>query len=201
VLSRFATCLLLALSFWATGPIAAEEQPSAEQLMDDLMWSRGPIGGPFTLMDQTGRLRSDKEFRGKLMLIYFGYTFCPDICPTDLMTISQAVDALGMAGEAVQPIFITFDPERDTIERLADYVSSFHPRLIGLTGAPEDIRKVALAYKAYYAKKENGRGEDYSIDHTGVTYLVGREGQYLGFVPPQTSPERLIEVIRGQLGN
>jgi protein SCO1/2 len=201
VLSRFATCLLLALSFWATGPIAAEEQPSAEQLMDDLMWSRGPIGGPFTLMDQTGRLRSDTEFRGKLMLIYFGYTFCPDICPTDLMTIAQALDAFGKAGEAVQPIFVTLDPERDTIERLAEYVSSFHPRLIGLTGAPEDIRKVALAYKAYYAKKENGRGEDYSIDHTGVTYLVGRGGQYLGFVPPQTSPERLIEVIRGQLGN
>ncbi|MEA2833520.1 MAG: hypothetical protein QOG66_1722 [Methylobacteriaceae bacterium] len=201
VLSRFATFLLLALLFCAPGPIAAEEQPSAEQLMDDLMWSRGPIGGPFTLMDQTGRLRSDTEFRGKLMLIYFGYTFCPDICPTDLMTISQAVDALGKAGEAVQPIFITLDPERDTIERLAEYVSSFHPRLIGLTGAPEDIRKVALAYKAYYAKTENGRGEDYSIDHTGVTYLVGGGGQYLGFAPPQTSPERLIEVIRGQLGN
>jgi protein SCO1/2 len=200
VLSRFATCLLLALSFCAAGPIAAEELPSAEQLMDDLMWSRGPIGGPFTLTDHTGRLRSDKEFRGKLLLIYFGYTFCPDICPTDLMTISQAVDALGKAGEAVQPIFITIDPERDTIERLGEYVSSFHPRLIGLTGAPEDIRKVALAYKAYYAKKENGRGEDYAIDHTGVTYLVGSKGQYLGFVPPQTTPERLVAVIRAQLG-
>jgi cytochrome oxidase Cu insertion factor (SCO1/SenC/PrrC family) len=198
-LFRFGACLVAAL-LCASAPIAAQEQPSAEKLMDDLMWSRGPIGGPFTLSDQTGRLRSDTEFRGKLMLIYFGYSFCPDICPTDLMTIAQALDALGDAGAAVQPIFITIDPERDTTERLAEYVSSFHARLIGLTGTPADIRKVALAYKAYYAKKENGRGEDYTIDHTGVTYLVGREGQYLGFVPPQTTPERLVEVIRGQLG-
>jgi cytochrome oxidase Cu insertion factor (SCO1/SenC/PrrC family) len=185
----------------AAAPLFAEEQPSAEQLMDELMWSRGPIGGPFTLIDQNGRLRSDKEFRGKLMLIYFGYTFCPDICPTDLMTIADALAALGEAGAAVQPIFITLDPQRDTVERLAEYVSSFHPRLIGLTGAPQDIRKLALSYKAYYARKENGPGEDYTIDHTGVTYLVGREGQYLGFVPPQTSPQRLVEVIRAQLGN
>jgi protein SCO1/2 len=197
-LFRFGACLLAAL-LCASAPIA-QEQPSAEKLMDDLMWSRGPIGGPFTLSDQTGRLRSDTEFRGKLMLIYFGYSFCPDICPTDLMTIAQALEDLGDAGAAVQPIFITIDPERDTTERLAEYVSSFHARLIGLTGTPDDIHKVALAYKAYYAKKENGRGEDYTIDHTGVTYLVGREGQYLGFVPPQTTPERLVEVIRGQLG-
>jgi cytochrome oxidase Cu insertion factor (SCO1/SenC/PrrC family) len=94
---------------------------------------------------------------------------------------------------------ITLDPERDTIERLAEYVSSFHPRLIGLTGTPENIRRLALAYKAYYAKK--GSGEDYTIDHTGVTYLIGRDGKYLGFVPPQTTPERLAEVIRGQLSN
>ena len=185
----------------AAAPLVAQEQPSAERLMDDLMWSRGQIGGPFTLTDQTGRLRSDTEFRGKLMLIYFGYTFCPDICPTDLMTITETLDALGEAGAAVQPIFITLDPERDTVERLAEYVPSFHKRLIGLTGAPEDIRKVALAYKVYYARKDNGPGEDYTIDHTGVTYLVGREGEYLGFVPPQTSPQRLTEVIRGQLGN
>jgi protein SCO1/2 len=198
-LRGFAACLFAAL-LCASAPIAAQEQPSAEQLMDDLMWSRGPIGGPFTLSDQTGRLRSDTEFRGKLMLIYFGYSFCPDICPTDLMTIAQALEDLGDAGAAVQPIFITIDPERDTTERLAEYVSSFHPRLIGLTGTPADIRKVALAYKAYYAKKESGRGEDYTIDHTGVTYLVGREGQYLGFVPPQTAPERLVEVIQAQLG-
>jgi protein SCO1/2 len=188
----------LAAFLFAAAPIAAEDQPSAERLMDDLMWNRGPIGGPFTLTDHTGNLRSDSEFRGKLMLIYFGYISCPDICPTDLMTIAQAVDSIGPAGDAVQPIFITLDPERDSVARLAGYVSSFHPRLIGLTGMPEDIRNVALAYKVYYAKK--GAGDDYTMDHTGVTYLVGRDGEYLGFVPPQTTPERLGEVIRAQLG-
>ncbi len=130
---------------------AAEEQPSAAQMMDDLMYGRGTVGGPFTLTDQTGRQRSDSEFRGKLMIVYFGYTFCPDVCPADLMAITQALDALGPAAEGVQPIFITVDPERDT-KVLADYVSAFHHSLIGLTGSPEEIRKVANAYKAFYAK-------------------------------------------------
>jgi cytochrome oxidase Cu insertion factor (SCO1/SenC/PrrC family) len=183
----------------AAAPIVAEEQPSAAQLMDDLMWSRGPIGGPFTLVDHTGRLRSDTEFRGKLMLIYFGYTYCPDVCPTDLMAISQAIDSLGTAGETIQPIFITIDPERDTVAHLAEYVSAFHPRLIGLTGAVEQIRAVALSYKAYHAKVKDERGEDYAIEHTGVIYLVGRSGQYLGFIPPQTTPDRLIEILQRQL--
>jgi protein SCO1 len=192
--------VLVAMALLLVGAAAvAQEEPSAERLMDDLMWNRGPIGGPFTLTDHTGKPRSDSEFRGKLMLIYFGYTYCPDICPTDLMNIAQAIDSLGAAGDAVQPIFITLDPERDSAAQLAEYVSSFHPRLIALTGAPDDIRRVALGYKVYYAKK--GSGEDYTIDHTGVTYLVGRDGKYLGFVPPQTSAERLTEVVRAQLLN
>jgi protein SCO1 len=183
----------------AAVPAAADEQPSAAQLMDDLMWNRGPIGGPFTLIDPTGKLRSDTEFRGKLMIVYFGYTSCPDVCPTDLMAMTQAIEALGADGDKIQPIFITVDPERDTKAQLTEYVAAFHPRLIGLTGTPEQIRAVALSYKAYYAKVKDQRGNDYSIDHTGVIYLMGRDGQYLGFVPPQTSPDRLIEVLRQQL--
>jgi len=163
------------------------------------MWSRGPVGGPFALTDHTGKLRTDGEFRGKLMVVYFGYTYCPDVCPTDLLAISQALEALGPAGDAVQPIFISVDPERDTVAHLADYVAAFHPRLIGLTGAPEDIRKVALSYKAYYAKVAVEAGRDYVIDHTGVIYLMGRDGEYLGFVPPQTPPQRLTDIIRAQL--
>lgn len=177
----------------------AAPQPSAAQLMDDLMWNRGPIGGPFALTDHTGKLRTDAEFRGKLLVIYFGYTYCPDICPTDLMAISSALDLLGRDGETVQPIFISIDPERDTLAHLADYVAAFHPRLLGLTGAPDAIRKVATAYKAYYDKAENAPTQDYVIDHTAFIYLLGRDGRYLGFLPPGTSPERLGEVIRGQL--
>ena len=179
---------------------AAAEQPSAAQMMDDLMYGRGSVGGPFTLTDQTGRQRSDAEFRGKLMVVYFGYTFCPDICPADLMAITQALDALGPAAEGVQPIFITIDPERDT-KGLADYVASFHRSLVGLTGSPEAIRMVANSYKAFYVKVPGEKEGEYSIDHTGIIYLMGRNGEYLGFMPPQTDPGKLTEVLRKYLAN
>jgi protein SCO1/2 len=177
---------------------ARAEQPSAAQMMDDLMYGRGPVGGPFTLTDQSGKQRSDSEFHGKLMIVYFGYTYCPDVCPTDLMAITQALDALGPAAEGIQPVFITIDPERDT-KVLAEYVSAFHHSLVGLTGSPEEIRRVANLYKAFYAKVENERSGDYSIDHAGVIYLIGRSGEYLGFMPPQTNPDRLTEVLRKNL--
>jgi cytochrome oxidase Cu insertion factor (SCO1/SenC/PrrC family) len=191
-------CALLVVASLLGWCSANAEQPSAAQMMDDLMYGRGPIGGPFTLMDHTGKQRSDGEFRGKLMIVYFGYTFCPDVCPTDLMAITQALDALGPAAEGIQPVFITIDPERDT-KVLAEYVSAFHHSLIGLTGSPEEIRKVANSYKAFYAKGPDERSGDYSIDHTGVIYLMGRNGEYLGFMPPQTGPERLTEILRKNL--
>jgi protein SCO1/2 len=181
------------------GVVAAEEpQPSAAQMMDDLMYGRGSVGGPFTLTDQNGKRRSDSEFRGKLLIVYFGYTFCPDVCPTDLMAITQALDALGPEAARIQPIFITIDPERDNAG-MAEYLKAFHPSFIGLTGAPSEIRKVANSNKAFYAKIENARTNEYSIDHSGVVYLMGRDGQYLGFMPPQTAPDRLIDVLRKYL--
>jgi cytochrome oxidase Cu insertion factor (SCO1/SenC/PrrC family) len=199
-----ARALLLAASLLGCGSLfcrdltMAAEQPSAAQMMDDLMYGRGTVGGPFTLTDQNGRLRSDTDFRGKLMIVYFGYTHCPDVCPTDLMAITQALDALGPAAEGVQPVFITIDPERDT-KGLTEYVSAFHRRLVGLTGSPEEIRRVANAYKAFYVKVKDERSGDYSIDHAGVIYLMDRNGEYLGFMPPQTAPDRLTEILRTNL--
>lgn len=195
-----ACALLVVASLSGCGFSVAAEQPSAAQMMEDLMYGRGSVGGPFTLTDQTGRQRSDTEFRGKLMIVYFGYTYCPDVCPTDLMAITQALDALGPAAEGVQPVFITLDPERDT-KVLADYVSAFHHSFVGLTGSPEEIRTVANSYKAFYAKVPDERGGGYSIDHAGVIYLMGRSGEYLGFMPPQTNPDRLTEVLRKNLAN
>ena len=194
----WARALLVISLLFGGGFSAAEVQPSAAQMMDDLMFGRGTVGGPFTLTDQTGRKRSDSEFRGRLMIVYFGYTFCPDVCPTDLMAITQALDALGPAADGIQPVFITLDPERDS-KVLADYVAAFHRNLVGLTGSPEEIRKVANAYKAFYAKVPIERSGEYSIDHAGVIYLIGRSGEYLGFMPPQTSPDRLTEVLRKYL--
>jgi cytochrome oxidase Cu insertion factor (SCO1/SenC/PrrC family) len=198
MLASRACALLLIACLFGGGNAAAEEQQSAAQMMDDLMYGRGTVGGPFTLTDQTGRQRSDSEFRGKLMVVYFGYTFCPDVCPADLMAITQALDALGPAAEGIQPVFITVDPERDT-KVLADYVAAFHRSLVGLTGSPEEIRKVANSYKAFYAKVPMERSGEYSIDHAGVIYLMGRKGEYLGFMPPQTNPDRLTEVLRKYL--
>ena len=192
--------LFVVASLLCCGLAAAAEQPSAAQMMDDLMYGRGQVGGPFTLTDQTGKQRSDTDFRGKLMIVYFGYTYCPDVCPTDLMAITQALDALGPAAEGVQPVFITIDPQRDT-KLLADYVSAFHRSLVGLTGSPGEIRKVANSYKAFYVKVQDERSRDYSIDHAGVIYLIGRNGEYLGFMPPQTNPDRLTEVLRKNLAN
>jgi len=195
-----ACALFLAASLYGCDLAAAAEQPSAAQMMDDLMYGRGSVGGPFTLTDQTGKQRRDTEFRGKLMIVYFGYTYCPDVCPTDLMAITQALDALGPAAEGVQPVFIAIDPERDS-EVLAEYLSAFHPSFVGLTGSPEVIRAVANAYKAFYVKVPDERSGGYSIDHTGVIYLMGRNGEYLGFMPPQTSPDRLTEILRKNLAN
>ena len=192
--------LFVIASLFCCGPAAAAEQQSAAQIMDDLMCGRGSVGGPFTLTDQAGKQRSDTEFRGKLMIVYFGYTYCPDVCPTDLMAITQALDALGPAAAGVQPVFITIDPERDT-KLLTDYISAFHRSLVGLTGSPDEIRKVANSYKAFYVKVQDERGGDYSIDHAGVIYLMGRNGEYLGFMPPQTNPDRLAEILRKHLAN
>jgi protein SCO1/2 len=177
----------------------AEPQRSAAEIMDILMWGREPVGGPFALTDHAGKPRTDADFRGKLMLVYFGFTYCPDVCPADLQSIGVALDRLGPAGDAVQPLFITVDPERDTAAHLKDYVALFHPRLIGLTGDAAAIRQAADAYKVYYAKVPNARGDDYTVDHTAFIYLMGGDGQYLGFFPPGTPPERIAEVIKPRL--
>ena len=196
-----AIAALLALGFPAAR--AGENPPdrfTAAEMMEDLMYGHGTVGGPFTLTDQAGKKRSDSDFRGKLMIVYFGYTFCPDICPADLMAITQALDALGSAAEGIQPIFITIDPKRDT-KVLGEYLAAFHKSFVGLTGTPEEIRKVANAYKAFYAKLPPSPSGEYAIDHTGIIYLMGRDGEYLGFMPPQTDSQKLTEILRKHLSN
>lgn len=144
------------------------------------MWNREPVGGPFALVDQTGRPRTDADFRGTLLLVYFGFTSCPDVCPTDLAEIGRLLDLLGDRGASIQPLFITLDPERDTVAHLAAYVPSFHPRLIALTGSAEAVRNIADAYKVYHERVQLG-GSDYTVDHSAFIYLMDRSGGYLGF--------------------
>jgi cytochrome oxidase Cu insertion factor (SCO1/SenC/PrrC family) len=195
-LRAFAALMLLAHSSAATSSLAQPSERSPAELMDAVMWNREPIGGPFALIDQNGMRRTNADFRGKLMLVYFGFTYCPDVCPTDLLQMTLAMDQLGQAGEMVQPVFITVDPERDTAEHLRGYMSLFHPRFVGLTGDAIAIQAAAGAYRVYYKKVERDDSSDYTVDHSAFIYLMGRDGEYLGFFPPGTSAERLAETIR-----
>jgi cytochrome oxidase Cu insertion factor (SCO1/SenC/PrrC family) len=198
-MSRFA--LAVALIAGLSMPCVAEPRRSAAETMDILMWAREPVGGPFALIDHTGTARTEQDFRGKLLLVYFGFTYCPDVCPADLQNIGLALDQLGAAGDRVQPLFVTLDPARDTPAHLADYVPAFHPRLIGLTGDDAAIRAAADAYKVYYAKVTNEGGNDYTLDHTAFIYLMGPDGKYLGFFPPGTGAERIAEMLRQQIAS
>ena len=153
------------------------------------------VGGPFELTAHTGARVSDKDFEGKYLLIFFGYTYCPDVCPAELQVISAALDYLGDKGKNIQPIFITIDPERDTPEALSKYMPNFHPRYLGLTGSPKEIERVAKAYRVYYAKaKETGDG-DYLMDHSSIIYLMDRQGTFLKHFSYGTDAKQLAERI------
>jgi protein SCO1 len=156
------------------------------------------IGGPFTLTDQNGTARRDGDFRGKLMLVYFGYTYCPDACPTALSDMSRALDLLGGKAKSVQPIFITVDPARDTPAVLKQYAANFHPGLIALTGSPDAIAAAARGYRVYY-KKADQNGEDYLVDHSSYIYLMGRDGKYLTHFPPGVSADSMAAAIQRHL--
>jgi protein SCO1/2 len=156
------------------------------------------IGGDFTLVDQNGKTRHAEDFRGKLMLIYFGYTYCPDVCPTELQAMGEAVDLLGEKQDAVVPIFVTIDPERDTSEQLRLYAGSFHPRLVALTGTKEQVAAAARAYKVYFAKRPQ-EGGDYLMDHSSFVFLMGRDGKYLMHFGPGTTPEQMAAAIEKRL--
>lgn len=163
-------------------------------------FGKAAVGGPFTLTDHTGRRVTDQDFRGKYMLVYFGFTFCPDVCPSGLQVIAAALDQLGPKAEQVTPIFITVDPERDTPEQLAEYVPSFHPRLVGLTGTPEEVQAVAKAYRVYYRKvKDEKSTAEYTVDHTSIIYLMSPEGEFVAHfthaTPASTMADKLAKVL------
>ncbi len=159
------------------------------------------IGGPFTLINHKGETVTDKSFRGQYMLVYFGYTFCPDVCPAELAVITDALEMLGEKAARVTPVFITVDPERDTVEQVAEYVSNFHPRMVGLTGSPDQIKAAAKAYRVYYRKaKDESSSAAYMMDHSSIIFLMGPDGQYLSHFAYGTKPEtmaaKLAQLIR-----
>jgi len=163
--------------------------------------SRTIKGGPFQLVTHTGQTVTEKSFLGNYLLIYFGYTYCPEVCPIDLAVISDAMDLLGEQGSKVQPLFITFDPDRDSVERLASYVTHFHPRLIGLTGTKEQTLAAATHYGVDVSStyKAEVAGSAYSMNHSAFTYLVGPKGDLRVMFRDRTPASLMVSTIKKAL--
>jgi protein SCO1 len=153
------------------------------------------IGGPFKLASASGGEFSSDELKGTPFLVFFGYTHCPDICPETVSDVSTWLDALGPEGKKMKALFISIDPERDSVASLKDYLSSFSDRIIGLTGTPDEIAQVAKEYRVYYAKHPTKDG-DYSMDHSAVIYLMDREGKLAGTLTYDEKPEAAVAKLK-----
>jgi len=154
------------------------------------------IGGAFELTDHLGRRFTEKNLLGKYSLVFFGFTYCPDICPVALQKMTAAIDMLGTDGDRITPIFITTDPERDTVEKIAEFVKSFRKNTIGLTGSPEQIKNTARAYKIFYSKSVNKDAPGgYGMDHSSVIYLMGPDGKYITHFRASTTPGNMAKKL------
>lgn len=174
--------LLLAFGAALAGCNGASPAPDARPPLEGAR-----IGGPYTLTDQNGRTVRDSDFAGQYRLLYFGYSFCPDICPVDLQKLMRGLlqfeKAAPKLGAKVQPLFVTIDPARDTPEALGAFVSRYHPRLLGLTGTPEQIAQVAKEYVVVYNKVEGSAPDRYLMAHTQIAFLMGPDGKPLAMLP------------------
>lgn len=179
------TCLITLLVVLSIFPMSAGAKSSQK---DGLMFT-----------DHTGRAVSERDFAGRYMLVFFGYTHCPDVCPADLAIMSAALRALGSEAEAVQPVFITFDPARDTPAVLADYVRHFHPRLVGLTGTPAQIVAAASSYGVMFVRDDDeneSENDDYDLRHTAMTYLIDPDGKGVALFDHNSDAEEMAAKIR-----
>ena len=198
-LARLAACGALALALLGGALAETPRRADAARMMNELMSGKAQVGGPFTLTDQHGKRRSLSDFRGKLVLLYFGYTFCPDVCPTDLLAMGRLMALMGADADKLQPVFVTVDPARDTAAVLREYAAAFDARFVALRGTEAETRRVATLYKTYYEKVGPAGSKNYVIDHTTFIYLIERDGNYVAFFPPGTTPERMQVMVREAL--
>lgn len=156
------------------------------------------IGGQFEILNHDGKMVSDKDFTGRYMLIYFGYTFCPDVCPTELQVMTGALELLGDEAKQIQPVFVSVDPGRDTPAVMKEYVGNFYPGMIGLTGNAKQVAKIAKLYRVFYSKAaEKGAAEDeYAMDHSSIMYLMGPDGKFVKHFGYGTDPEKLAKALK-----
>jgi protein SCO1 len=183
----FAAAFMAAGFLWHQGDLAGAPQSG-----------HAAIGGPFVLTDQDGKTRSDRDFRSQWVLLYFGYSFCPDVCPTTLARMADALDKLGPLAGRVTPLFVTVDPGHDTPKVLKAYLASFGPRFVGLTGALPAITKTAHEYRVYFAKHPIDGG-GYAIDHSSTIYLIGPNGEFVTYYDEDTQPDAIAADLRQRL--
>ncbi len=157
------------------------------------------VGGPFTLTDQNGNMVTETSYGGRYRLVYFGFTMCPVICPAGLQKMAKALEALGPNADAIQPIFITVDPERDTPDAMRQYVQQFHPRLVGLTGTKADIESVEKSYRVFSSKVEDENLSDYTMDHSAFTYLMSPDNELLALYRDSDSAEVMAADIKDKI--
>ena len=177
--------------------IQVQSVPVAEKPLAPVAGSS--VGGPFTLIDHTGKTVTEKDFAGQYLLIYFGFTYCPAICPTELQKMNQALKQIGSAADRVQPLFITIDPERDTQTVMKSYVGQFHPRLIGLTGTIGQINEALKAWRVYARKVKDPAMSEYTMDHSSYIYFMSPEGQLLGLYGTDSTPAAIAAGIQRAL--
>ena len=185
---------IAALAFVLGGLAALLALPSARENLLPSATSVGQalVGGPFTLTDQNGRRVTDADFRGKYMLVMFGFTYCPDICPSSLQVISAALEQVGSKADKVVPIFVSVDHERDTPAQLKLYLESFHPRMVGLTGTADEIAAAAKAYRVYYKKVADEKSTaGFTYDHSALIYLMGPDGKYVTHFNHAAGPDAI----------
>ncbi len=188
--------VIAALAFIVGGLGALLVLPGArDRLLPDVRSvGQALVGGPFTLTDQNGKRVTDADFRGKYMLILFGFTYCPDICPSGLQVMNAALQQLGAKADKVVPIFISVDHERDTPEQLKLYLESFHPRMVGLTGTADEIAAAAKAYRVYFKKVTDEKSTaGFTYDHSALLYLMGPDGKYITHFTHATGPDAIAE--------
>lgn len=180
------------------GGLLWHESESMPRLGRTVSVGKTTVGGPYALTDQDGRPRSSADFRGRFQLIYFGYSFCPDVCPTTLAVMSDALDKMGADANRIVPIFITVDPARDTAKVMKQYVAAFGPRFVGLTGSQAALDKVEEEFRVY-ARKQPLEGGTYAMDHSSVVYLMGPDGRLVKYYNDPLSPDQLAKDLKSRL--
>jgi protein SCO1 len=188
--TKLAVLVLFLFCVGVGGAYVIATQPTKSQTEGKAL-----IGGPFSLVDTDGKRVTDRDLQGKLMLVFFGYTHCPDVCPTELQTMAEVIDKLGSDADKVAPVFISVDPSRDTPQALSAYVKNFSPRIVGLTGDASEVASVAKAYRVYFRKNGDSNGE-YTVDHSAFVYLMDGQGNYLTHFPFDTTSDIMTSVIK-----